>query len=107
MVRLLVAGGGGGHVAHDHVGRTVEPGLDPVIGTAFEEVEHVKLRARDRIDLLQVDADDAAHGLAGLLPQSIDPGHRDLAPAPGAQPRSTTRAPGTRKRYLSSSSMIL
>jgi hypothetical protein len=107
MVRLLVPRGCRGHVAHDHIGGAIEPGLDLVIGAVFEEVEHVKLGAGDRVDLLQVDADDTAHRLAGFCPSALIRGTATWHQPPGAQPRSTTRAPGTRKRNLSSSSRIL
>ena len=83
VIGLLVPRGRGRHVGHDHIGLAPQPGLHLLVGTIGHEIKLVNLGAGDWIDLLQIDAQDGAHGLALLLAQGVDPGHGHLDPATG------------------------
>ncbi len=72
--------------------------LTAVVGALRQEIELQELGARDRLDGLEVDADHAAlapcPAVRSRSPAPRPPGTSRRAP----RPRSTTRAPGRRKR---------
>jgi hypothetical protein len=75
VVGLLVAGGVGGHVGQDEVGLAAEKLGQALGGAVVEEVEGDERGARHRLDVEQVDADDAP-ALADDLRRHLRPAAR-------------------------------
>ena len=99
--------GRGRHVGQDHVRPPVQRRPDRVVGALVEEVELASAGPGDRLDRLQVDAEHPAHGRPLRAPSAFTRATATCTQPPGAQPRSTTRAPGFRSPKRSSISMSL
>ena len=98
MVGLPVAGGVGGHVGHDDVGRAAERSTSRSGASSSRKSSCDELGARHRLDRQQVDADDPAPALRAADPLRPRPATSRRAPRRDRRPAAPASGNGTSRR---------